>query len=304
MTVPAAMWIGFGVIVAVSLVVDLFAHRGQHGTSRRAAILWSVLWISAALGFAVWVGVRLGRSQAEDFLAAYLLEKSLSVDNLFVFLLVFSRLRMTPSEQHRVLTWGIVGALVFRGIFIGVGSAALMRWHELVYVLGALLVVMGIKTARSHEDRGDEDSGIMKFVRDRLRLRSTFMIAVVTIEITDILFAVDSVPAVFAISSDPFIVYTSNVFAILGLRALYLVLADLLRKLRYMQYGLAAILTFAGAKMLLSNLVEVPHAVSLGTIAVIMAITIAASAIAGRRSRAGGPGGASPAASQPTSSAT
>jgi tellurite resistance protein TerC len=282
-SVPAVMWISFGVIVAVSLVFDLVAHRGEHGASRRSAIVWSVLWIAAALAFAVWIGVRLGRGQAEDFLTAYLLEKSLSIDNLFVFLLVFSRLKMKPSEQHHVLTWGILGALVFRGIFIAAGSAALMRWHELVYALGALLVLMGIKTAVSHDGKADEDSGIMTFVRDRLRLRSTFMIAVITIEITDILFAVDSVPAVFAISSDPFIVYTSNVFAILGLRALYLVLADLLRKLRYMHIGLSAILVFAGAKMLLSSVVHIPHVVSLGAIAAIMTITIVASAVRSRR---------------------
>jgi len=277
------MWISVGVIVAVSLVVDLVTHRGEHGTSRRAAITWSVIWIASALAFAVWVGVRLGRSQAEDFLTAYLLEKSLSVDNLFVFLLVFSRLKMKPSEQHHVLTWGILGALVFRGIFIAAGSAALARWHEAVYVLGALLIVMGIKTAIAHDGEPDKDSAIMTFVRDRLRLHSTFLIAVITIEITDILFAIDSVPAVFAISSDPFIVYTSNVFAILGLRALYLVLADLLRKLRYMHIGLSAILVFAGAKMLLSSVVHLPHIVSLAVIAAIMTITIVASAVRSRR---------------------
>ena len=282
-TVPPALWISFGVIVAVSLLVDLVTHRGEHGASRRAAITWSVVWIAAALGFAVWIGVRLGRDQAEDFLTAYLLEKSLSVDNLFVFLLVFTRLKMKPSEQHHVLTWGILGALVFRGIFIAAGSAALLRWHELIYVLGAMLVLMGIKTARSHDDDPDRESGVMTFVRERLHLRSTFMIAVVTIEITDILFAVDSVPAVFAISSDPFIVYTSNVFAILGLRALYLVLADLLRKLRYMHIGLSAILVFAGVKMLLSSFVHIPHIASLATIAAIMTITIVASVVRNRR---------------------
>jgi len=281
-TVPAAMWISFGVIVAVSLLLDLVTHRGEHGTSRRAAITWSVIWIAAALAFCVWIGVRLGRSQAEDFLTAYLLEKSLSVDNLFVFMLVFSRLKMKPSEQHHVLTWGILGALVFRGIFIAAGSAALARWHEAVYVLGALLVVMGIKTAVSHDGKPDKDSAIMTFVRDRLRLHSTFLIAVITIEITDILFAIDSVPAVFAISSDPFIVYTSNVFAILGLRALYLVLADLLRKLRYMHIGLSAILIFAGAKMLLSSVVHLPHILSLAVIAAIMTITIVASVVRSR----------------------
>jgi tellurite resistance protein TerC len=276
MHVPLSMWVVFGGIVAVSLVLDLLSHRGEHGTSRRAAIVWSCVWIAAALAFCAWIGLRLGRGAAEDFLTAYLMEKSLSVDNLFVFLLVFGQLKMKPAEQHRVLFWGILGALVFRGVFIAAGTAVLARWHEVVYVLGVFLVVTGLRTLRSHGTEKDE-SGVMKFARERLHLKSTFLLAVVTIELTDIMFAIDSVPAVFAISSDPFIVYTSNVFAILGLRALYLVLSDLLGRLRYMHYGLSAILIFAGAKMLTSGFFHVPHIVSLVVIGVIMVVTIVAS---------------------------
>ena len=246
-------------------------------TIRRKAVIWSVVWIAAAAAFAVWIGFSRGRDQAEDFIAAYLMEKSLSIDNLFVFLLVFSRLKLRPFEQQRVLTWGFVGALVFRGIFIVAGSAVLERWHEVVYLLGAFLIFTGIKTLRSHAATPDEESRVMTFVRERLHVHSTFLIAVFTIELTDILFAVDSVPAVFAITNDPFIVYTSNIFALLGLRALYLVLADLLGKLRYMHVGLSAILILAGAKMLVSSAYHVPHAISLGAIALIMVVTVVAS---------------------------
>jgi tellurite resistance protein TerC len=276
MQVPLSMWAVFAGLVAVSLVVDLLSHRGEHGTSRRAAIIWSVVWIAAALAFAVWIGVRLGRAAAEDFLTAYLMEKSLSIDNLFVFLLVFGQLKMKPAEQHRVLFWGILGALVFRGIFIAAGTAVLQRWHEVVYVLGAFLVVTGIRTLRKHGPEADEGR-ILTFARERLHLRSTFLLAVVTIELTDIMFASDSVPAVFAVTDAPFIVYTSNVFAILGLRALYLVLSDLLGRLRYMHYGLSAILILAGAKMLTSAFFHVPHIASLAAIGVIMLVTIVAS---------------------------
>ena len=277
-----ALWTGFAVIVVASLAIDLLTHRNGHGTSRRAAIAWSLVWIGAAAGFAVWIGIARGGAQAEVFVAAYLMEKSLSIDNLFVFLLVFSRLKLPAPEQHRVLTWGIFGALVFRGIFIVAGSAVIERWHEVVYVLGAFLIFTGIKTLRSHNAEpttGDQDSGVMRFVRERLNIKSAFLIAVFTIELTDILFAVDSVPAVFAITDDPFIVYTSNVFAILGLRALYLVLADLLGRLRYMHIGLSAILILAGAKMLVSSAYHVPHVISLGAIAVIMTVTIVASLV-------------------------
>lgn len=274
-----ALWIGFAVIVVASLAIDLLTHRNGHGTSRRAAIAWSAVWIAAALGFAVWIGIARGRGQAEDFVAAYLMEKSLSIDNLFVFLLVFSRLQLAPGEQHRVLTWGIFGALIFRGIFIVAGSAVIERWHEVVYVLGAFLIFTGIKTLRTTATAREGESAVMTFVREKLNIKSTFLLAVLTIELTDILFAVDSVPAVFAITDDPFLVYTSNVFAILGLRALYLVLADLLVRLRFMHFGLAAILILAGAKMLLSSAFHVPHAVSLGAIALIMLVTVIASLV-------------------------
>ena len=268
------MWAVFGSLVATSLILDLALHREGRASSRAAAIAWSAIWIGVALAFGLWIGIARGRDDGEDFLAAYLMEKTLSIDNLFVFLVVFGRLRMSAAEQHRVLTWGILGALVFRAVFIGAGAAVLARWHSAIYVLGALLIASGVRAALPHREQA-ADGRLLRLLRDRLHLRSTFLVALITIELTDVLFAVDSVPAVFAISSDPFIVYTSNVFAILGLRALYLVLADLLARLHYMQAALAAILVLAGGKLLLSGLAHVPHLASFLAIGAILGITVA-----------------------------
>jgi tellurite resistance protein TerC len=303
------MWLAFGAVVAASLVIDLLVHRGGRGTSRGAAIAWSAAWIAVALAFAGWIAIVLGRSAAEDYLGAYLMEKTLSVDNLFVFLLVFGRLGIPPIEQHRVLFWGILGALAARGVFIAAGTAVLARWHEVVYVLGAVLLVTGWRTLRAHGTGGGEDSRLLRWLRRHLPLTSTLhghhffvredgrrratplLLALLAIELTDVMFAVDSVPAVFAITRDPFLVYSSNVFAILGLRALYLVLADMLERLRYMHYGLGAILLLAGVKMLVADVVHVPHYAALAAILVIIAVTVIASLRATRRDAAGAAGG-------------
>jgi tellurite resistance protein TerC len=298
--VPFWSWLVFGGIVLASLAIDLVAHRGGRGTSRRSAIVWSVVWIVVALAFGVGVAVMFGRGAGEDFITAYLIEKSLSVDNLFVFLVVFSRLGIPEAEQHRVLFWGILGALVARAIFVATGTAVLLRWHEVVYALGAFLIYTGWKTARAHPE-AEAGGKLLAWVRRRVpltgnmhahrfitvengrRVGTPLLVALIVIEITDVLFAVDSVPAVFAVSQDPFIVYTSNVFAILGLRALYLVLAGMLRDLEYLHYGLAAILILAGTKMIISDHVHVPHAVSLGAIVVILAASIVPSLIVRHR---------------------
>jgi tellurite resistance protein TerC len=278
MTVPSWMWATFAAVVVVSLTVDLVAHRDGAQPRRRVAIAWSAVWIGVAALFAVFVGFTMGSGAAEDFVTAYILEKTLSMDNVFAFLLVFASLRVGPVDQRRVLFWGILGALAFRAIFVFAGAAALARWHEVTYVLAVLLVYMGIQAARTHHG-ASEDSRVLRFFRDRLRLRSTFAIAVATIELTDVLFAVDSVPAVFAVTSDPFIVYSSNVFAILGLRALYLVIADLLGRLRYMRWGLAAILVLAGVKMLVAGFIQIPHIVALAAVGLILAGTVVASLV-------------------------
>ncbi len=297
------MWIVFGAIVLACLAVDLLAHRGGHGLSRKSAIYWSIFWVAISLAFAVVVGFRFGVGAAEDFVSAYLLEKSLSIDNLFVFMVVFSRLGIPPAEQHRVLFWGIIGALVARAIFIASGAALLERWHHIVYFLGAFLIFTGIQMARSESVAPEGESRVLGFLRRRLpmtrnmhghhffarengrRVATPLFLALLTIEVSDVMFAIDSVPAVFAISTESFIVYSSNVFAILGMRALYLVLADLLRDLAYLKYGLSAILVLAGIKMLISGHVHVPPIVSLLAILLILAAAIIPSVIVARRRR-------------------
>jgi tellurite resistance protein TerC len=297
--VPPSAWLVFGAIVLASLFVDLIAHRGGHGVGRKHAIVWSVVWISLALVFAAWVGVRFGRAIAVDFLTAYLIEKSLSVDNIFIFIVLFDRLRIPSTEQHRVLFWGIIGALASRAVFIAMGAALLARWHASVYLLGAFLIYTGIRTALGRRDQPGEGR-VVPFLRRHLPftprlhghhffvtengrwLATPLLLALLAVEVTDILFAVDSVPAVFAVSNEPFIVYSSNVFAVLGLRALYLVLATLLKDLKYLHFALAAILVFAGAKMLTSSIFHVPQYASLLAIAVILAAAIVPS-VAARR---------------------
>jgi len=296
------MWIAFSVVVLACLAIDLLAHRGGHGLSRKSAIVWSVIWVAVSLAFAGFVAVRNGAGPAQDFVSAYLMEKSLSIDNLFVFMVVFARLQIPATEQHRVLFWGIVGALVCRAVFIAGGAAVLERWHGIIYLLGAFLILTGLKLIRGTVEREGE-SRVLGFLRRHLPLSSTLhghhfitreggrriatplLLALLTIEVTDVMFAVDSVPAVFSISEDPFIVYSSNVFAILGMRALYLVLADLLRDLRYLHFGLAAILVLAGAKMLISGWVHVPPLVSLGSIVAILAAAIIPSVLVARSHR-------------------
>jgi tellurite resistance protein TerC len=299
--VPPWAWAVFAVVVAVSLVVDLVGHRGDHETGRKKAVIWSIVWIAVSLGFCAWIGIQFGRADATDFLTAYLMEKSLSIDNLFVFLVVFSLLKIPANEQHRVLFWGIIGALVSRAIFIASGAALLAKWHNIVYVLGAFLLYTAWKTARSHGKPDDGENKTVAWLRRRLRITAELrghhfvtreagrlvgtplLLALLTIELTDIAFALDSVPAVFSVTEDPFIVYTSNVFAILGMRALYIVLAGLLAGLVYLRYGLAAILALAGFKMMTSKIFHIPHSASLLAIVVILVASIVPSVIVKRR---------------------
>jgi tellurite resistance protein TerC len=299
LAVPLYVWLVFGTIVLVSLALDLVTHRGGHGLSRKSAIIWSVVWIAVALGFAGWIGINFGSSHAQTFVSAYLMEKSLSIDNLFVFMVVFGRLQIPPAEQHRVLFWGILGALVFRAAFIAAGTALLSTWHDVVYVLGVFLIYTAYRTLRTsgHEHGETKLLGALRrnrrtthelhghkfFVKEKgIWVGTPLVVALIAIELSDIMFALDSVPAVFAVTEEPFIVYSSNVFAILGMRALYLVLADLLRDLHYLRYGLAGILALAGVKMLVSDIVHIPHTVSLALIVAILAAAIIASIIYAR----------------------
>jgi tellurite resistance protein TerC len=276
LVVPAWAWALLGVILIIALAIDLVAHRGDHVDSRRRALAWSVAWIVLALGFNVFVAVRFGAEAGEQFLAAYLLEKSLSVDNLFVFLVVFGALAIPPAQQRRVLTWGILGAIVMRGVLIFAGAAALHRWHAVTYVFGAILLIAALKMLREAPAEGD--SKLVHWL-ERHFSWPRWLIALVAIELTDVVFALDSVPAAFAVTEDPFIIYSSNLFAILGLRALYVVLAGLLAELRFLRFGLAAVLGFAGAKLATARWIHIPPLVSVAIIATVIGAAVVASII-------------------------
>ncbi len=306
--VPMWAWALLGTLLLVFLSIDLIAHRGDSSESRRSAIVWSAIWITVALGFNLFVALQFGREAGEQFLAAYLLEKSLSVDNLFLFIVIFGELRIPRSEQRRVLTFGILGALVTRCLFIVLGAAALHRWHEVTYIFGGVLVITALKLLRAPGETEEtpralvwlerhlpwtrELHGHRFLTRIKGRLVATpLLIALIAIELTDVVFAIDSVPAAFAVSQDTFILYSSNVFAVLGLRALYIVLANALHGLKYLRFGLAAVLGFAGAKMLLVSWVKLSPLASVGVIATCIGVAIVASVIATRRERLAGVSG-------------
>ncbi|HEY5920276.1 MAG TPA: TerC/Alx family metal homeostasis membrane protein [Kofleriaceae bacterium] len=297
---PTWAWVLLAALVLGCITIDLIAHRGDGTDSKRSAIVWSCIWIAVALVFNGFVAVSFGLEAGEQFFAAYLLEKSLSVDNLFLFLVIFGELRIPRAEQRRVLTWGILGALITRCIFIVLGAAALQRWHEVTYIFGAILVVTALKLLRApKEEEGPPKSliwlerhlpwtrdlhGHHFFTRLKGRLVATpLLMALIAIELTDVVFAIDSIPAAFAVSEDTFILYSSNVFAVLGLRALYVVLANALHGLRYLHFGLSAVLAFAGIKMLAASWVKVSPLVSVLVIAGCIGVAIVASVVALRR---------------------
>ena len=297
------LWGGFVVFVLLMLALDLgVMNRKDHVVRPREALGWSLFWVSLALGFNVLVWWRFGQRSGLEFLTGYVVEKSLSVDNLFVFALVFRSLAIPGQYQHRVLFWGVVTALVLRAAMIVGGTALLDRFHWLIYVFGALLVVSGLKFALGRsEEAHPERSLVYRWTRRLVPTTSRFeghaffvmehgrrvatplFLALVLIELSDVVFAIDSIPAVFAVTRDPFIVFTSNIFAILGLRSLYFLLADLLDRFVYLKPGLAAVLMFVGVKMLVAEAVHVPPAVSLAVIVTILGVAVAASWIRARR---------------------
>lgn len=296
---PFLMWGGFLVFVGVMLILDLFVfHRTAHEVHFKEAALFSVFWIGLALAFNVGVYYFLGHQKALEFLTGYVIEKSLSVDNLFVFIVLFSYFNVTGKYQHKILFWGIMGAIVIRGIFIFAGVALINRFEWIIYVFGLFLIVTGIKMAfQKDEEVHPEHNPVIKllqkfipvhhdhedgkfFLKKNGRWMATSMFVVlVTVETTDIVFAVDSIPAILAISRDPFIVFTSNIFAILGLRALYFALAGLMKMFHYLKYGLSVILVFVGAKMIVAHFYKIPIAFALGVIAGILTISILCSYI-------------------------
>ncbi|MEX2124607.1 MAG: TerC/Alx family metal homeostasis membrane protein [Woeseia sp.] len=292
--IPDWAWIGFAVTLFVLLAIDLYSHRGAHQRSRRADIVWSAVWVSVGLSFTFFVWALMGRDAAGEYLAAYLIEESLSLDNLFVFLLIFQTLRIPLENQRRALLWGIAGALVFRAIFIFVGVAAMERWQWIQYLFGALLFFAAYRALREPQDEVVEnrlvtwlsrhlpmstDRNTQKlFVRENGKLLITpLLVAIIGLELSDILFAIDSVPAALSVTRREFLVYSSNAFAILGLRSLYVVLVASLEKVRYLHYGLAAVLLFAGFKLLTHDWLPVAPLLSVGIIVAILAVTIVVS---------------------------
>jgi tellurite resistance protein TerC len=307
------LWVGFNLFVLALLALDLGVfHRHAHAVSVKEATIWSIVWIAISLAFNAgiyffWDVIsptsEYSNSEAAlAFFTGYLIEKSLSVDNIFVFVLIFTYFAVPAVYQHRVLFWGIIGALVMRGILIAVGAALLHEFHWIIYIFGGFLIFTGIKMAfhRDEEIHPDENplvklfrrfmpvtrnyAGEKFFIREAGVLMATpLFLVLLIVESTDLVFALDSIPAIFAITEDPFIIYTSNVFAILGLRSLYFVLAGVMDKFHYLKLGLSIILTFVGVKMVISEFYKIPIGISLGVIACILALAVIASLVRTQR---------------------
>jgi TerC family integral membrane protein len=295
------LWIGFNAFVLAMLAVDLFVfHKEAHEVRLREAAAWSVVWIVLALLFGAGVYGFIGREAGLEYYTGYLIEKALSVDNIFVFVLIFTSFGVPARYQHRVLFWGILGALLMRGAMIAAGAYLIQQFHWIIYVFGAFLVFTGIRTAMHVEHDFDSESslpirvirrlmpvttayhGQRFFVREQGHRRSRLMatplfVVLALVETTDLIFAVDSIPAIFAVTQDPFIVYSSNVFAILGLRAMYFLLADVIHRFHYLKAGLSTVLVFVGLKMLAIDVYKVPIGISLGIIALVLGVSVALS---------------------------
>jgi TerC family integral membrane protein len=297
------LWIAFNIFVVGMLAIDLgIFHRKSHAVTTLEATTWCVVWISLGLVFNAAVYTFLGPEKALEFFTGYLIEYSLSVDNIFVFILILSYFSVAPAYQHRVLFWGIIGALLLRGIFIATGAVLLQLFHWVTYLFGAFLVFTAGKMITQEETSVKPDQnpiiGVLRrimpvasdyegqkfFIKRQGKWAATpLCIVLLVIETTDLIFAVDSVPAIFAVSQDPFIVYTSNVFAILGLRSLYFLLAGVVDQFIYLRYGLGIVLGFVGAKMLLSDIYKIPISLSLVVVIGVLSLSVIASLLAQRR---------------------
>jgi len=311
---PLFAWAAFLVLVVILLALDLGVfHRKAHAVSSREAAIWTVVWISVALIFNGWVWHMEGTEKALEFLTGYLIEKSLSVDNLFVMVLVFTSFGVPRIYQHRVLFWGIFGALAMRGAMIGAGVLLLERFHWIIYVFGAFLVFTGFKMATQDEmDIEPEANPVLKLIRRVVavtpgydgqhffsralikgrtrRVATPLFIVLVMVETTDLVFAVDSIPAIFAITRDPFIVYTSNVFAILGLRSMYFLLAGIIDRFYLLKIGLSVILVFVGVKMLITYFdYHIPIGISLGVVGLVLVAAVAGSLLFPKKVEEHGP---------------
>ena len=300
------MWAGFTVLVIVALIIDLLVMRqqGAHKVSFREALQWSLVWIGLALAFnaALWwyvdsVGGReLANTKGLEFLTGYLVEKSLAVDNIFVFLMIFNFFAVPLEYQKRALIFGVICAIVLRALMILLGAFLIAKFHWIFYVFGAFLLITGVKMALVADEKPDlEQNPVIRWVRKHMKITTEFdgeklltlrngvryatplLLVILMIGVTDVIFAVDSIPAIFAITTDPFIVLTSNVFAILGLRAMYFMLADMADRFHFLNYGLAAVLSFIGIKMLIMDFYKIPIVVSLGAVFVLVAGSMVAS---------------------------
>jgi tellurite resistance protein TerC len=298
-SVPPYLWIGFAAFVLGMLALDLGVfNRKAHEVRFKEAVIWSIVWITLAMVFNGWIYFQYGHQKALEFLTGYLLEEALSVDNIFVFVILLSSFAVPKMYQHRVLFWGVLGAIVMRAIFIGLGAALVSRFDWVMYVFGAILIYTGIKLmAEGESEPHPEKNPIYKFARKFIRATPEYhgkeffitkngkryatplLLVLIAIEATDVVFAVDSIPAIFAITTDPFIVYTSNIFAILGLRSMYFLLAGIIDKFHFLKYGLALVLLFVGVKMIIAEWVHVPIVASLITIASLLTLSVIASVI-------------------------
>jgi tellurite resistance protein TerC len=300
---PAAgsplQWGVFFALIAGMLALDLgVVNRREHRVGVREALVWSVVWTAVGLAFNLWVDAHLGRQAGLEFLTGYVIERALSFDNIFVFVVLFNYFAVPAEQQHRVLFWGILGALASRGLFIALGTALISRFEGLTFVLGAFLVYTGLKIFRDeepevHPERNPVLRAFRRFVpltanyrgkrffaREDGRLKATpLLLVLVVIECTDVVFAVDSIPAVFGVTRDAFIIFTSNIFAILGLRALYFLLAALMVKFRYLGYGIGLVLVFVGAKMVGHRWIEIPTVAALAIVLGVLALALLASVL-------------------------
>ncbi len=299
MTTEIWLWIGFNLFVILMLALDLGVfHRKNHEVKVKEALIWTFVWITLALIFNYGIYYFQGKEKALEFLTGYLIEKSLSVDNIFVFILIFSYFNVPALYQHKVLFWGIIGALVMRAIFIFAGVALINKFHWVIYIFAVFLVFTGIKMLLQREQKIDPDKNpVVRLFKKMFSVTDSFhgdkffvtlnaktyatplFIVVLMVEVTDLIFAVDSIPAILAITKDPLIVYSSNVFAILGLRSLYFALAGMHKSFRYLKFGLAAILIFVGIKMFLSGFYPIPILMALIIIAVILLTSVIASLV-------------------------
>lgn len=295
MTESIWLWVGFNVFVLVMLALDLGVfHRKAHVVSLKESLTWTAVWIGLALLFNAWIWHHYGPTKAVQFFTGYVIEKSLSVDNVFVFALLFSYFAVPPLYQHKVLFWGILGALIMRAVMIAAGAALIAKFAWIIYVFGGFLILTGIKMIVKREEEihpernpvvrwfkklmpvTPEYRGDKFFVRENgIRMATPLFVVLLLVEFSDLIFAVDSIPAIFAVTKDPFIVYTSNVFAILGLRSLYFALAGVMDKFHYLKIGLGVVLTFVGVKMLLAHTTwKIDTLVSLGAIVLILTLSV------------------------------